>query len=81
MYKYINKGPNRANVALSEGDEIKSYINCRYTSETEAARRLNKRKMHDYSHSVFRLDIHLPNDQGIAFDPGDLKKRQREKQN
>lgn len=76
IYKYIFKGFDCTNVAItSEGqhvkyDEVTNYINCRYVSAPEAIWRLRENKMHDKSHTVMRLPIHLPGQQRITFEEG-----------
>lgn len=77
IYKYIFKGFDCANIAvISDGnqqlkyDEITNFLNCRYVSAPEAVWRLRESKMHDRSHAVQRLPVHLPNQQLIYFDEG-----------
>lgn len=74
IYKYIFKGFDCANVVVtSEGtselqlDEVSNFVNCRYLSAPEAMWRLLEFKMHDRSHAVIRLPVHLPNQQSITF--------------
>lgn len=75
IYKYIFKGFDCANIAItSDGnqqlthDEVTNYINCRYVSAPEAIWRLREHKMHDRSHKVMRLPVHLPDQQRIRFE-------------
>lgn len=77
IYKYIYKGFDCANVIIrADGeqqlnyDEITNYVNCRYVSAPEAIWRLREYKMHDRSHTVMRLPVHLPNQQRITFEEG-----------
>lgn len=77
IYKYIYKGYDCANVTLrADGqqqlnyDEITNYVNCRYVSSPEAIWRLRENKMHDRSHTVMRIPVHLPNQQRITFEEG-----------
>ena len=77
IYKYIFKGYDCANIAIStEGqpelsyNEITNFINARYVSAPEAMWRLLESKMHDRSHAVMRLPVHLPNCQRITFEHG-----------
>lgn len=51
-------------------DEISNFINCRYVSAPEAMWRLLELPLHDRSHSVIRLPVHLPNQQCIVFEAG-----------
>lgn len=77
IYKYIFKGFDCANIAITTNgpaelryDEISNYIDCRYVSAPEAMWRLLEFKMHDRSHSVTRLPVHLPNQQTVMFEAG-----------
>lgn len=75
IYKYIYKGFDCANMILSAGEapdnEIANYIDARYVSAPEAMWRLLQCKMHDKSHAVIRLPVHLPNQQRIIFREGE----------
>src|SRR5258705_15894 len=74
IYKYIYKGFDCANMVVTAGqlqhDEIANYIDARYVSAPEAMWRLLESKMHDRSHAVIRLPVHLPNQQRIVFEEG-----------
>lgn len=77
IYKYIYKGFECARVEISERgnqqiniNEVKNYIDGRYISAPEVMLRLLKNKMHDRSHSIIRLPVHLPNQQTITFEEG-----------
>ena len=39
-------------------DEIKLYLNCRYVSAPEVMWRLSEYRMHEHSHTIYRLSIH-----------------------
>jgi hypothetical protein len=76
IYKYIS-GFDCANIAIrSDGqqelryNEIANYIDARYVSAPEAMWRLLESKMHDRSHAVHRLPVHLSNQQRITFEEG-----------
>ena len=82
LFKYVYKGHDCANMELvvdrpesnnplneteSEAhDEITTYLNCRYVSAPEALWRLSEYRMHEQSHTVYRLAIHLPQQQREA---------------
>ena len=77
IYKYIYKGYDCANLSIGTAntnqdlyDEPMSYINARYVSAPEAAWRLLEGPMHDRSHAVLRLPVHLPHQQTIIFEEG-----------
>ena len=52
-------------------DEITMYLNCRYISAPEAIWRLSEYRMHEQSHTIYRLAIHLPHKQRLYFLPGE----------
>ncbi|CAF4480814.1 unnamed protein product [Rotaria socialis] len=53
-----------------EWDEIKAHLDARYASVPEAVWRLFEFPLHDKSHSIIRLAIHLPNMQPVYFAEG-----------
>lgn len=79
LYKYIYKGPDRANAALDNPDrenETKLYLDARYISPPEACHRLFGFKMHDCNPPVVRLALHLEGEQTVTFRPsrvGDMQ--------
>lgn len=75
IFKYIFKGFDVASLRFAQDvnmiyDETKQYLNCRYVSPPEAIWRIFEFRMHDRSHAVIRLPIHLPNPTEIDFDDG-----------
>ncbi|KAJ8973888.1 hypothetical protein NQ317_019301 [Molorchus minor] len=82
LYKYVSKGADYATIveepdAGADGgppggrvnvDEVQSYLDCRYVSSMEAAWRLLEFKMHDRSHSVMVLPVHLPGGNYVVVD-------------
>lgn len=77
LFKYINKGPDRATVAVVENsneednnnsvDEIKEYYDCRYVSACEASWRIFWYDVHYRTPSVLRLPFHLPRQQQVVL--------------
>ncbi|XP_021960166.1 uncharacterized protein LOC110856033 [Folsomia candida] len=71
LFKYVYKGHDCANVEIRENanqhDEVKSFLDARYISPPEAAWRLFGYRMHQQTHTVSRLQVHLPNEQMIVF--------------
>lgn len=74
LYKYITKGHDRIsvqvqdpNVANTNVDEIKEYLDCRYVSAMEACWRIFEFPMHRQSHVITVLPVHLPNQQSVVF--------------
>nr|KAJ0202598.1 hypothetical protein LSAT_V11C500253590 [Lactuca sativa] len=78
LFKYINKGPDRATVVVvptnnecennDTVDEIAEYYDCRYLSACEASWRIFFHMMYP---SVVRLPFHLPNQQQIVYGEDD----------
>jgi hypothetical protein len=52
-------------------DEIKDYLDCRYVAAAEACWRLLSLKTHHSSHTVTRLQVHLPQQQQVYFSETD----------
>jgi hypothetical protein len=68
LYKYIHKGPDMANIELAEElDEIINFQRNRYVSPPEAAYRILEYPMTYCSHTVQRLDLHLPGMNHVYF--------------
>lgn len=68
-FKYIHKGGDRASIELHRHDEITEYIDGRYVSPPEGAWRIFHFDMHDQLPNVVRLQIHLPGQHMVAFNP------------
>ncbi|KAL7601710.1 hypothetical protein Lser_V15G22262 [Lactuca serriola] len=81
LFKYINKGPDRATVAVvptnnecennDAVDEIAEYYDCRYLSACQASWRIFTYDVHCRYPSVVRLPFHLPNQQQIVYGEDD----------
>jgi hypothetical protein len=81
LFKYINKGPDRATVAVVQDrhdsdntpvvDEINEYYDCRYISASEAAWRILSYDVHYRTPSVVRLPFHLPDEQQVIYGADD----------
>ena len=80
LFKYIYKGHDCANMEMVvdqpnsvdmettiQYDEIAAYLNCRYVSAPEAIWRLSGYKMHEQSHTIYRLAVHLPEQQRVYY--------------
>lgn len=70
LFKYINKGPDRATAIIEtsdERDEIKAYLDCRYISASEACWRIFQFNINYRSPSVERLPFHLPGEHSVIF--------------
>ncbi|XP_015189382.1 PREDICTED: uncharacterized protein LOC107073306 [Polistes dominula] len=70
IFKYIYKGYDCAEIQITDNNEIDQYINSRYVSAPEAMWRLMEYKMHDRSHKINRLPVHLPREQMVVFKEG-----------
>ena len=66
VYKYTFKPPDHTAVCI---DEINAHLSGRLLTVSEAVHRLLSLKLHDEWPSVVRLDIHLPHQQRMVFDP------------
>ncbi|XP_050065970.1 uncharacterized protein LOC126555048 [Aphis gossypii] len=52
-----------------------NYINSRYVSPPEAVWRLFSYEMHNKSHTIVRLPVHLENYHNVYFEPGQVLER------
>lgn len=81
LFKYVNKGPDRARVCIEhsrndcdEIDEIKTFLDCRFLSPPEACWRIFEFDIHSRDPAVERLVFHLPNEHNVVFhDSNDLR--------
>lgn len=48
-------------------DEVTAFINTRYVSPCEGAYRIFSYPMHEQSHTIIRLPVHLPEEQQVYF--------------
>ncbi|XP_060536677.1 uncharacterized protein LOC132708382 [Cylas formicarius] len=77
LYKYCHKGPDCITIQMRgqnnevDWDEISNYTDCRYISSMEACWRIFAYKLHDRSHAVVTLPVHLENEQLVTFDEDD----------
>jgi hypothetical protein len=86
LFKYVNKGSDRATFVLYENvhtdpaseshhitniDEIKTYLDCRYISASEACWRLFEFDIQYREPAVERLSFHLEDEQIITFKDSD----------
>lgn len=80
IYKYVYKGYDCATIELGtnandnnvqpEINEINNFVSGRYVGSTEAAWRIFQFQMHFQSHTIIRLDCHLPQQQQVYFVQG-----------
>ena len=72
LYKYMNKGSDRmaTNFEGDVVDEIKNHLDSRYITPPEACWRIFGFGLHENSHTVERLPIHLENQQSVTFREG-----------
>jgi len=70
IYKYVYKGHDRATMQFGRCiDEVKLYLDARYISSCEATWRLFHFYMQKQVPHVIRLQVHLPQEQSVVFDP------------
>lgn len=71
IHKYIYKGHDRATMEVQQ-DEIKQYIDARYIGTPEAMWHIMEFAMHEERPTVYRLPVHLEDEQMVYFDPEDI---------
>ncbi|XP_076953595.1 uncharacterized protein LOC143627716 [Bidens hawaiensis] len=82
LFKYINKGPDRATIYFANGgehqnnvdrniDEIKEFYDCRYLSACEASWHIFAYNVHYRVPVVMRLPFHLPGKQQVIYGTDD----------
>lgn len=69
-FKYIHKGGDRATIEI-ENDEIRNYIQGRYIAASEAVWRILHFSIHDQKPNVVRLQVHLPGQHMVKYDPNE----------
>lgn len=82
LFKYINKGPDRGTMVLHKSvggndvdgiegltiiNEVKTYLDCRYVSASEACWRIYKFGIHYRDPVAERLSFHLQDEQSVTF--------------
>jgi len=84
--KYINKYINKQGYdccsvragafgeSILDYNEIEAFINLRYVGPSEAIWRILSFKMHDMSHSVQFLSVHLPHEEIVTFIEGEERR-------
>nr|XP_043611899.1 uncharacterized protein LOC122583573 [Erigeron canadensis] len=70
LFKYINKGNDRATLGISKGDvdEISLFYDCRYISSCEAVWRIFAFDIHYRKPAVMRLPYHCEGEQSVTWD-------------
>jgi hypothetical protein len=76
LFKYVYKGHDCANIKVTAKnelthDEIETFLDARYVSAPEAFWRLSEYRLHDKSHTIIRLPLHLPRQQPVYFTTGE----------
>ena len=74
LYKYVYKGHDRASISLERDaseiiNEPKEYLDARYVAASEACWRIFGFPMHHNQPYVIRLQLHLPNEQYVHYNP------------
>ena len=73
IHKYIYKGPDQATLEIGDiRDEIKEFVDARYIGPHEAVWRLLELPMHEEWPHVYRLPVHLKDEQQVYFNPNDV---------
>ena len=72
IHKYIYKGPDRATLEMGGAvDEVKTYLDSRYISSVEAVWRIMEFNLHLEWPSVYRLPVHLFNEEMVVYNPAE----------
>uniref|UniRef100_A0A914DCA3 ATP-dependent DNA helicase n=1 Tax=Acrobeloides nanus TaxID=290746 RepID=A0A914DCA3_9BILA len=78
MYKYVYKGHDAARMVIQVTggeelvhDEIKTYVDMRYITSHEAFWRIFELDLDDKSHSITRLQVHLPEMHEVYYTASD----------
>jgi len=71
LFKYIQKGPDLASLEINDRDEIKRYTEGCYIGPSEAGHRIYQFDIHGQVPSVVRLQVHLPGQHMVTFDPNE----------
>ena len=81
IYKYVYKGHDRITMEFGTcTDEIKQYMDARYVSSCEAHWRMYMFPMQEHHPTIIRLQVHLPNQQPITFDPATVDRERVQRQ-
>ncbi|UYV64563.1 hypothetical protein LAZ67_3001189, partial [Cordylochernes scorpioides] len=71
LFKYVYKGHDSANLEIREQtlnhDEPTKFVDSRYVGPVEAGWRIFGFHMHEQSHAIIRLAVHLPDYQDVVF--------------
>ncbi|UYV73094.1 hypothetical protein LAZ67_10001805 [Cordylochernes scorpioides] len=71
LFKYVYKGHDCANIEIREKtlnhDEPTKFVDSRYVGPVEAGWRIFGFHMHEQSHAIIRLAVHLPDYQDVVF--------------
>jgi hypothetical protein len=78
LYKYVYKGHDCARMVISVNgndevvyDEVKRYVDYRYVTPHEAYWRIAEFTLDEKSHSITRLNLHLPDQEIVYYKPGE----------
>ena len=77
IHKYIYKGHDCTTLEITrEGehaiDEVKEYVDAHYISAIESCWHIFEFPMHSEKPIVYHLAVHLPDQQLVYYDPGDI---------
>ena len=74
IHKYIYKGHDRTTLELRDDqnrNEIKEYLDARYIGSVESCWHIHEFSMHGEYPTVYRLPVHLEDQQLVYFNPDD----------
>ncbi|QRV82937.1 ATP-dependent DNA helicase PIF1 [Ceratobasidium sp. AG-Ba] len=78
IFKYVYKGRDRVSIEITNQqerqavDEIKIHLDARWVSPYEAMWRISRFSLHQEVPNIYRLQVHLPDQETIVFRGDDL---------
>ena len=69
LFKHMHKGGDMASLEVEPNNEIQQHLNGQYISASEAAHRIFKFEMHGRVPNVVHLQVHLPGQHLVVFNP------------
>jgi PIF1-like helicase len=69
--KYTHKGPDRATIEIQQRNEVSEFKDSRYIAASEASWRLFEFPIHHQEPAVMSLQVHLPGQHMVLFNPND----------
>ncbi|THH15669.1 hypothetical protein EW146_g4843 [Bondarzewia mesenterica] len=71
LNKYVHKGFDHATIEIYHGDEVRQFLDGRYVATHESFFRISHWDLHEHQPNVVQLDVHLPGQHFVTFDPNE----------